>query len=365
MAKLKKTKQPAQEIPAPAAQGSTQRQGHYCTHAIEFMLETAHAMETELRIPADLEHFVAQYLDEAVKFILPDNGQLLAGQAAYDPRFFDLLKLPYPLCALEFAADETLYHQGSGLAFSARRIALCFDPAQLPLSLLSRLDALMLGRSFLNYIPEHALALMAVYEVNGMWACAGGCVVLDLDEGKPQAIQRDEAGKPILGDLAESAKPYVGMNETTIPYGLPAQYVIFLQRMMLAQMDEKDASRSLYIDTIDEVRVCYDFMAAVNCDNVGTLTVAAPRMLNAKRTKKGKVPFYDYKVLDLAPKAEGGAGQSGGAHASPRTHLRRGHVRRLGEKFGNKVLWINATMVNPQRLTEKETAPVKTYRVRV
>jgi len=359
MAKLKKAKPVAQPTAA-----STPRQGHYCTHAIEFMLETAHAMETELRIPADLEHFVAQYLDDAMKFILPDNGQLLSGQPAYDPRFFDLLKLPYPMCALEFAADEMLYNQGSGLAFSARRIALCFDPAQLPADQLARLDRLMLGRSFLGFLPEHALALMAVYEVGGMWVCAGGCVVIDLDEGTPHTISKDADGKPLLGALAESAKPYIGMNEKTIPYGLPAQYVLFLQRMLISNLAEEEATRSLYIDTIDEVRVCYDFLAAVNCDNVGTLTVAAPRMLNAKRMKKGKVPFYDYKVLDLAPKAEGGTGEGAGSHASPRTHLRRGHVRRLGEKFGNKVLWINATMVNPQRVGEKESAPVKTYRVR-
>ena len=34
----------------------------------------------------------------------------------------------------------------------------------------------------------------------------------------------------------------------------------------------------------------------------------------------------------------------GGTHASPRTHLRRGHIRRL--RWGPKV-WVNSCVVNP------------------
>jgi hypothetical protein len=79
--------------------------------------------------------------------------------------------------------------------------------------------------------------------------------------------------------------------------------------------------------------------------------VAAPTKLNQKRQKSGKTPFYAYKLLDLAPASERqpGAGGGGGNGTSLRTHLRRGHLRRLGEKSGNKTLWINSTMVNRGR----------------
>ncbi len=49
------------------------------------------------------------------------------------------------------------------------------------------------------------------------------------------------------------------------------------------------------------------------------------------------------KVLPLSDeRREAGEGVAGGNHASPRMHLRRGHLRRLE----NKVIWVRPAMVN-------------------
>jgi hypothetical protein len=69
-----------------------------------------------------------------------------------------------------------------------------------------------------------------------------------------------------------------------------------------------------------------DFLAVLNCVNVKTQIEEAPTALNKKRIKNGKPPVYAYKTLVLRPSPAQRADQ-GGAHDSPRIHLRRGHIK--------------------------------------
>ncbi|MEI7836952.1 MAG: hypothetical protein WCK05_11170, partial [Planctomycetota bacterium] len=58
--------------------------------------------------------------------------------------------------------------------------------------------------------------------------------------------------------------------------------------------------------------------------------------------------LFDYHILTIRPNAEHGPpGDRGGSHASPRTHLRRGHIRR--HPTAGRV-WVNSTLVNPSAL---------------
>lgn len=96
-------------------------------------------------------------------------------------------------------------------------------------------------------------------------------------------------------------------------------------------------------DTSDEVSMLLQTGVVLNCANVTTAEIAAPKMLNKKRKAKGKTPFFSYRVLQvIAPRESNGSG-GGGRHASPRAHLRRGHIRRLEEK----TVWVRPAMVNP------------------
>lgn len=57
---------------------------------------------------------------------------------------------------------------------------------------------------------------------------------------------------------------------------------------------------------------------------------------NAKRVKRGKAPLYEWTTVQLERKTpELPAAPSGGTHASPRLHQRRGHwaTSKLGKKF--------------------------------
>lgn len=79
-----------------------------------------------------------------------------------------------------------------------------------------------------------------------------------------------------------------------------------------------------------------------SCCNVKTIENLPPKFINAKRIAKGKVPFFSYRTLCIMPdagKAQNGKG--GGTHASPRLHLRRGHIRRLGDRR----VWVKSSLV--------------------
>lgn len=68
-----------------------------------------------------------------------------------------------------------------------------------------------------------------------------------------------------------------------------------------------------------------------SCTNVTVIEHQPPKFINSLRTKKGKVPFFSYRTLHITgerTEIEGDPEQKG-THASPRLHLRRGHIRRL------------------------------------
>lgn len=318
---------------------------NYSTHAVEFFRSMAAEIPGMFGCPADFELFLADYLEEAIKFLLPDNGYLFADHD-YKPAMYDLLMLPYLACALEFTAGIELHAQNSGLLHAPKRIALCFDPRQLPPQQKSRLGRLLSRPDWERALPEQALCVMAVFSAEQVWSSSVGLVVIDLKNDRPVATA-EMAGEPISNITARVAGR-IGAKKLT-RHGLPVTFWAFPERSAMMGLSPEQATENLYIDTIDEVRTMYEFLAAVNCSNVGSQVLRAPKMLNAKRSKKGKTPFFDYRVLDIAPYQDSPAAPDtgAGAHAAPRTHLRRGHLRRLGERFGRKVLWINATVVNP------------------
>ncbi|KWZ39857.1 hypothetical protein WS72_18480 [Burkholderia savannae] len=65
------------------------------------------------------------------------------------------------------------------------------------------------------------------------------------------------------------------------------------------------------------------------------------RKLHRKRERAGRTPFFEYRVLAVETPRQSGDSR-GSTHASPKTHLRTGHIRRLE----NKTVWISSTIAN-------------------
>ena len=85
-----------------------------------------------------------------------------------------------------------------------------------------------------------------------------------------------------------------------------------------------------------------EFLEAMSCKNVEAVTYQKASPKNAQRIKSHKAPIYETKILSLVMPQKVAKGEKlFGTHASPRQHLRRGHIRRLDT--GN--IWVNACVV--------------------
>lgn len=99
--------------------------------------------------------------------------------------------------------------------------------------------------------------------------------------------------------------------------------------------------------SLEVVRARWALAATVfnllTCGNVQVVDHLAPEKLNAKRVVRGKSPLYSFKTLCLqVPNLRRDGAALGGAHAPPRLHLRRGHIRQLSD--GRRV-WVQSCVV--------------------
>jgi hypothetical protein len=93
------------------------------------------------------------------------------------------------------------------------------------------------------------------------------------------------------------------------------------------------------------------FLSAMNCTNVSRIESKPSEALNKARVRRGKRPLFSTWTLSISiPKERRDSVALGGAHASPRVHLRRGHPREY--KPG---LW---TWVQPCAVGAKENGMI-------
>lgn len=87
----------------------------------------------------------------------------------------------------------------------------------------------------------------------------------------------------------------------------------------------------------------FELLEALTCKNVYFESLEGIDLgKNERRIKQGKVPFYETKILCVkSTGSEIDKSWKGESHASPRQHLRRGHIRRYEEYS----IWINDQVI--------------------
>lgn len=327
---------------------------NYTTHAIDDL--KIWAMQHAEAMPATASNVgsIVDLLRQAIKFYLPDNGDLFEdGLRALPSRF----RLPYPVVVAEFriTKDAPSSHQpiavrGEQTMQSSRRIALAVEISPDNFESFSW----MLPRDKYDALTSNgAIAVIPVFyaDQEKRWAVPPYGIAIPAQKTESTAEMLARAQEAYGGDLPQGLK--------RVPLeGHPV-------RLLPEITDDLEAANPLdYIlatavqDTHDESRAIMNLIEVLSCKNVFTETVPAPLALNKKRESKGKAPLYEYKVLVLdfeeeEPPLRKGVG---GTHASPRIHLRRGHIRRLPQKN----IWVNATVVG----SRKAGMIVKDYSVR-
>ena len=142
--------------------------------------------------------------------------------------------------------------------------------------------------------------------------------------------------------------------------GLDAEYNVWLPGLyrLTYEKDPNEKFEGAIQDVLGDVLWSLELLEALSCSNVSHQPIEAidPRK-NAKRIKAGKLPIYETRILTIeAGKSTQSSQSHGGTHASPRQHLRRGHIRRLADKN----IWVNSCVVG-----KAETGVIeKQYHVR-
>lgn len=312
---------------------------NYCTQAIESLNEQHKNFVYSSPLTAKNIKNVVALLQKAVKFYLPDNGRLFDDGLRALPAVF---RLPYPVIAAEFRitqdapdSHQPLINDPEGIQTSSKRIALAVEINQ---QNIERFDwmthpskAMMLG-------DDGGIAIIPVYfnDDGQHWQFPpfGALTPCRKTDANPLAVSR---AKSIYGD--EMPKGMKSIPLELHPTFLMPEDCVHIQDTK--GMDYMFAAVAQ--DTMDEFVAVMELIEILSCRNVSTGSITPPAALNKKRASKGKAPFFEYKVLMLDPLAEAqsSSGTAKGTHASPRVHLRRGHIRRLTDRN----IWVNATVV--------------------
>ncbi len=314
---------------------------NYCAHAIEDMRELEAILRGAAPESARVFRRLIDMLQHSVKFILPNCCDLIDPNELRQAHL-DLTRLPFPCVAFEapWEKEDGIEQLGEFQQTPAtKRIALCWE-ASPEYELLPGLN------SILDAFPEGGVFVLPIYwgpEYRRWTVALGGSFVpyentiqdMKLEESLPASriahAATIEAGLTKAKAKQFRAEPF---------YLLPEFY-----EKTLAEYDgdREKAYAQIILDSRDEVQTVVQACSVINCANVTTAEISAPAALNKKRQEKGKQPFFSYKVLQLSDeRREVGNGGAGGNHASPRMHLRRGHLRRLERK----VVWVRPAMVN-------------------
>jgi hypothetical protein len=229
-------------------------------------------------------------IKSAVKFRLPDNGNIFEFKPerleTIINKYCPEMRLPYPCIAIEYYAKiDGSIHDGK-VGFDAV-VVIAVE------------------------IPTEWGVQIAVFAYNRVY-----------DQGKKGWVPNRYCVTLAKSDMGITIQP---------------------NHLVLSDRGQDVDIASADNDMGNELTAVVQLMAALSCSNSIARDDDPPSLaLNKKRARSGKAPFYSYKVLEIQPNAEKLASvDRGGSHASPRVHLRRGHIRRLPN--GN--IWINAMVV--------------------
>lgn len=276
--------------------------------------------------------YIAEKLRQAEVFILGDNGELLDRSKARPEVPGMLFKPPFPVVALEYSSATKEWGSSEYTAApSTRRIALAWewrdDLPPMCQALAPRIDR-----------PGVVIASIPYYDAQRAWmpVAAAGFVPYDGDYIQPIGVSPFRDAMVSEGRITTKQAAQRAFECESVPLLPEAILGMFAEHGRDASMDY------LRADLMDEANAYIDLCMALACKNVSAVRHPASRALNRARIGSGKPKLKDFHVLEVRG-AGGlpGAGLGGGT--SPRSHLRRGHIRRLD---ANRVTWVNATIVN-------------------
>lgn len=301
---------------------------NYTTKAIKSLL--SYPCPDTPGTKAGLE-YLAGKLRQAEVFALHGGGDLLDRSKPRPQVPGVIFRPPFPVIAVEFPANGAEW--GSSIYVASpcsRRIALAWEWADdMP-------DAL---RAWLPEINEPGVVVASIgyYDAHQSWMAIPAGLFMAYDGGyidqQPSQFREVMLAEGRITPKLASAQSIAVQPIAFMPEALAA---------MAAQYGFDGALDFLRADMMDEANAYIDLCFTLACKNVRADRHHASKALNRSRIKSGKLPLKDFHILTIDGAAGGDGEGFAAARNGPRTHLRRGHIRRLD---ANRVTWVNATMV--------------------
>ncbi|MBO9379516.1 hypothetical protein GG804_22340 [Sphingomonas histidinilytica] len=327
---------------------------NYTTHAIENIRQQQRELANKGIPPEPNVYWVLDILDTAVKFILPDHGELL-DLTSFDQKHADLIKLPYPITVIEAPFPPRPEDRlASGKETSSRRIGLYVEMTA----------AQMLKKFPGAERPEphsEGVLVIAIYYVDAAkrWEISGCASYFPYEQEAYNRLSEPNtpASLNYLAEVQEEGRP---MSKMALRCYLAPLQPMLLHSMRQAGFDDDRIKAAMIGNISDEQIMLAQLCAVLNCGNVEQADVPVPEKLARARAKSGKLPLYDYRVLtvsgDVASREQ--SDKPGYESAMRRTHLRRGHIRRLA---AGRLVWVRPALVN----ADKDAGIIeKSYRVK-
>lgn len=300
-----------------------QKELNYSSKAIQDLKEQLDVIKYDAPAAAYMIQMLVDFLEKSVKFVLPQGG-LLFEFGGFKQSDVDLMSLPYPIMTIEYEANEEDVEDTN--TRSSKRIAVAFDSKEM----ISYLPVLQ-RKSYQNGMVVFPISYI---DMIGKWCPCWGGVFLKY-HSELIKVPDEQRGSPF-----RKSKTGLGMEFGIVPLG-----EIGLETLEKNSGDALNDVVSVDIggEQIAVVQLC----SALNCENVSVSDARDPDQLikiNKKRLKSKKAPLFQYKILNIKVGETSSKNKKDivGHHASPRSHLRRGHPRRLPS---GKTIWIQNTVV--------------------
>lgn len=275
-------------------------------------------------------------LDQSIKFILPERGEILASYDAkegeinaFQKEWVDLMFLPFPIASFEipftYHSDEVITEANEVPA--EKRVALCWNPKH---------DSPEIKK--INQIVNTHKLTKGDYSIGEDDSPDGFCIVVFFQNPLTKEWLHTPAGAFFPYSLnveSDLEGRLYGREINLFPFYTDAMYKNYNFNMNAVK-------QQIWHDLNHEVWSVLQVCCVLNCDNISTRTIEPSLKQQKSRQRKGLKPLYSYKVLTV--KATGTAYEnmySTEQGGSKRTHFRRGHLRRLP----NKTIWVRPAIV--------------------
>lgn len=304
---------------------------NYTTHAIEDLSKTLPNIEDSMT--KHVTELLIDRLKRSEKFILPDYGIYFDLQSI-DQKYIDLLHLPFSVIAAEYRSPCINLDKES--VSSSKTIALAIE-------LHKDAEFCKVAQLESPREIEPSALIWPIYYVDlmGLWVANYCGLVVKYDQTVIPYTGTDDDDEIALAQKYQMSLTSSYMEMYKVPLGKP--YFDIKDRM-----SEKEFHMVCMRDAGSEMQAILQLCSVLNCSNIQQTVVPAPPALNKKREKKGKLPLYEYRILQV--KGDRPHKPGVGSHNSPRMHVRRGHPRhyRNPDNTVRKVVWIESTVVGRQ-----------------